>query len=187
MIRKSLLIFIAMICSALAAHGADEQSKEFTVVGLFSTDREQDLREVMADVTEFQLVKIDYENARATFRYDLQTIFTEQKLKKPPTGAEIDQRLNTLLTLASANTFSLKLTPPVPRDKLTKIEINVGILDCKGCRYAAYLAVTKVAGVERATVAKDGALTAMVEADKANQAALEDALKRANIEHRPKP
>jgi hypothetical protein len=187
MIRKLLLIFAATLCGAPAARAADEQSKEFAIVGLFSPDREQDLRDVMADVPEFQLFKVDYENARVTFRYDPQRLFADQKPKKSPTDAEIEQRVNALLTRASANTFSVKVTPPTPGEKLTKVQISVGILDCKGCRYAAYLAVVKVAGVERATVAKDGAVTAMVDADKTNPAALEDALKRANIEHRAKP
>jgi hypothetical protein len=174
-------------CSAPIARGADEkQTKEFAIVGLFSADREQDLRTVMADIPEVQLLSVDYERARATFSYDVTSLF-EQKPKKPPTATEVEQRINALLTRASTNTFSLKLTPAVPREKLSRIELNIGILDCKGCQYAAYLAVTKAPGVERATVASDGKLVAMVETAKADEAAITAALKKANIECRDKP
>jgi hypothetical protein len=45
----------------------------------------------------------------------------------------------------------------------------------------------KVPGVERATIARDGTLVAMVETGKTDKTAIKDALKKANIECRPKP
>jgi hypothetical protein len=185
-ISFSASILSIICCCAPAALAADEkQSAEFAIVGLFSPDREQDLRDVMNDMPEFQLVHVDYDNARATFSYDVAALFPERKLKNPPTPAEIQQRINALLTRAS--TFSLKLTPIIPKEKLTRIELNVGILDCKGCQYAAYLAAMKANGVERATVLKNGTLVAMVETGKADEIAIKAALKKANIECRPKP
>jgi hypothetical protein len=187
-ISAAFILGIVVCCCAPAAAAADEkQSKEFAVVGLFSPDREQDLRDVMADVPEFQLLRVDYENARATFSYEVAALFPERKLKNAATPAEIEQRINALLTRASTNTFSLKLTPSIPKEKLTRIELNVGILDCKGCQYAAYLAAMKAPGVERATVLKNGTLIATVETGKTDEAAIEAALKKANIECRPKP
>jgi hypothetical protein len=181
-------LILSIVCCGAGALATDEkQSKEFAIVGLFSPDRAQDLRDVMADVPEFQLLRVDYENARATFSYDVAVLFPERKLKNPPTPAEIQQRLNALLTRAATNTFSLKMTPIIPKEKLTRIELNVGILDCKGCQYAAYLATMKAPGVERATVARDGSLVAMVETGKTDEIAIKLALKRANIECRPKP
>jgi hypothetical protein len=188
-ISAALILFgVVVCCCAPAVLAANEkQSTEFAIVGLFSPDREQDLRDVMADIPEFQLVRVDYDNARATFRYEAAALFPERKLKNAPTPAEIQQRINALLTRASTNTFSLKLTPAVPKEKLTRIELNVGILDCKGCQYAAYLAAMKAPGVERATVARDGSLVAMVETGKTDDNAIKAALKKANIECRPKP
>jgi hypothetical protein len=188
LISFSTLILGIVCCCAPAALAADEkQSIDFAIVGLFSPDREQDLRDVMADVPEFQLVRVDYDNARATFSYDVASLFAEQKPGKAPTASEVEQRINALLARASSNTFALKLSPTVPKQKLTRIELNVGILDCKGCQYAAYLATMKVPGVERATIARDGTLVAMVETGKTDKTAIKDALKKANIECRPKP
>ena len=186
---SATLILNILCCCAMPARGADQkQSKEFTIVGLFSPDREKDLRDVIADVPEFQLVSVDYENARATFSYDVASLFAaERKLKNAPTAAEIEQRIHALLARASTNTFGLKLTAAVPKEKLTRIELNIGILDCKGCQYAAYLAVMKAPGVERATVARDGTLVAMVESGKADEASITAALKKANIECRANP
>jgi hypothetical protein len=185
---SALILGIICCCCAPVALAADEkQSIDFAIVGLFAPDREQDLRDLMADVPEFQLVRVDYDNARVTFSYDVAALLAEQKPRKAPTASEVEQRINALLARASSNTFALKLTPAVPKQKLTRIELNVGILDCKGCQYAAYLAVLKAPGVERATVLKDGTLVAMVETGKTDEAALKDALKRANIECRAKP
>jgi len=186
-ISAALIVGIVSCCASTALAADEKQSKEFGIVGLFSPDREQDLRDVMADVPEFQLVRVDDDNARATFSYEVAALFPERKLKNAPTPAEIQQRINALLTRASTNTFSLKLTPAVPKEKLTRIELNVGILDCKGCQYAAYLAAMKAPGVERATVARDGSLITMVETGKTDDNAIKAALKKANIECRPKP
>ena len=182
-------LMIVFCCIGVAAAADEKQTREFTIVGLFSPDREKDLRDVIADVSEFQLVSVDYENARATFSYDVASLFgAERKLKdRPPKPAEIEQRIHALLTRASTNTFGLKLTPEVPKEELTRIELSIGILDCKGCQYAAYLAVIKAAGVERATVTRDGTLVALVETGKADSAAITAALKKANIECRVKP
>jgi hypothetical protein len=161
-----------------AAFGAEEQSSVHTIVGLFSPDREQDLRDLLADLPDLHLVSIDYENARATFRYDVAALLPNYNPKKPPTPAEIEQRLSHLLTEVSSGTFSIKLTPEVPKDKLTKIEMAVGMLDCKGCRYAMYLTVTRVPGVEQAMVGKDNLVTAWIDPTRTDRTAVENAVKK---------
>jgi hypothetical protein len=171
------------ICMTCSASAAEKQTSEHSIVGLFSPDREQDLRNVMADISEFELVHLDYENARATFRYDVRELFPEMNPKKIPTPPEVEQRLSKLLSSASEGTFTLKPLPALPKEKLTRLELQVGILDCKGCRYAAYLAVTKVGGVEQATVGADNIVTAWIDPTKADRAAVEEALKKARIEH----
>jgi hypothetical protein len=173
-----MLLTGTLLCLAPNTFGAEEQTSEHTIVGLFSPDREQDLRDLVADLPDVKLVSVDYDNARATFRYDVAALFPNHDPKKPPTAVEIEQRLSRLLTEASMGTFSLKLTPAVPKDKLTKIEMTVGMLDCKGCRYAMYLTVTRVAGVERATVGKDNVVTAWIDPTKTDQTAVENAVKK---------
>ena len=100
--------------------------------------------------------------------------------KKPPTADEIEQSLSHLLGEASNQTFVLKPSSKIPREKLTKVEIKIGILDCKGCRYATYLVVMKEAGVEQATV--DKIVTAWLDPAMTSQAAIESALKRSGVE-----
>ena len=83
------------------------------------TESRRDLAQAIWSRTflDVKLVSIDYDNARATFpavmtwRHSCPTTTP----KKPPTPAEIEQRLSRLLTEASSGTFSLKLTPTVPK------------------------------------------------------------------------
>ncbi len=67
-------------------------------------------------------------------------------------------------------------------DKLQKIEIQVGLLDCKGCRYGAYIAIAKLDGVEHATVSESALLTAWIDPAKTNREALIEALKKGRVE-----
>ena len=161
---------------------AQEQTSEHTLIGLFSPDRVDDLKQAMADVPELNLVKLDYENARITFRYNMHALFPDRDAKNQPKPEEIAQRINNLLRDASDNTFTLKLTPDAPREKLKKIEFQVGILDCKGCRYAAYLAAIHVNGVEQATVSKDNIVTTWIDPSQTDSDTIAEALKKARIE-----
>lgn len=186
-LRIAILLGLAW-CSLLSPLRAEEQTVKYGVTGLFSPDRQDDFREAMKSVTEFQLVKLDYDNAEVTLRYDLGKLLPNANPKKPPKEEEITQRLNNLLGNASQHTFRLKPPSTTPKDKLTKLEINIGILDCKACRYGAYLTVMRIDGVERATVAaKPSQITAWIDAKKTDRPALEAALKRAGVEVDPKP
>ena len=105
-----------------------------------------------------------------------------------PTPDKILARLDQLIGAASTRTFALTARSTVPADKLTKLEIPIGVLDCKGCRYAAYSAVAKLDGVERATVtATPSAVIAWVDAAKVKREALLDALKKIRVELLEKP
>jgi len=71
----------------------------------------------------------------------------------------------------------------VPAEKLTKLEVPIGVLDCKGCRYSAYIAVAKLDGVERATVSTTpSAVIAWVDAAKVKREDLVAALKKMRVE-----
>jgi hypothetical protein len=131
---------------------------------------------------DVQLVKFDPESTEATFRYDVTTLISGYNPKKPPTGEALTKRLDDLLRAASQGTFALKPVAAIPKDKIQKLEIKVGVLDCKGCRYGAYIAIAKLDGVENATVTTAGQLTAWIDPAKTNREALVAALKKARVE-----
>jgi hypothetical protein len=168
------LVFRPVPC----ALGAGERTSEHSIIGLFSPDREKDLRDMMANLPDIQLVGVDFENARATFRYDVPSLFPNQNAKAAPTPAEIEQRLNKLLTEASTGTFSVKLSQALPREKLTKIEMDIGICKCKGCRYAVYLMIMRAPGVEQVWVDENNHITAWFDPAKTDRSAIEQALKK---------
>jgi hypothetical protein len=178
MFNRLSIVFLTLLLSSPALFAA-EQTSEHSIVGLFSPDREKDLRQVMEDVPDVKLIHVDYENARVTLKYDLKALFPNANPKKPPTNEEVEKRLNELIGQASENTFTLKADSKIPREKLTRLEIKIGLLDCKGCRYGAYLTAMKEEGVEQATV--DKVLTAWIDSTKTNQTVIEAALKKAGV------
>ena len=166
---------------------AEEQTGTYRLIGLSAAEREPDLREVLAKVPEVKFVSLDAAKAEVTLRFDAEKIFLPAKSKQPPAADKVLARLDQLIGTASTRTFSLAERSTVPADKLTKVEILIGVLDCKGCRYAAYQAVAKLDGVERAIVsATPSAVIAWIDATKTKREALEDALKKARVELLPK-
>ena len=177
------MVAMAVGGSAIAGlASAEEQTSEFRIVGLFSTDREQDLRDLAAKLPGLNIAGVDFENAKVTLRYDLHQLFPDEDPRKKWSAEEIQNRLNDLLTNASMGTFGLKPLPTTPANKLTKLELHIGILDCKGCRYGAYLMVIHVSGVEEAIVGLNRMLTVWIDPSKTDRAAVEEALKKGNVE-----
>lgn len=176
------MILCAMILCSLRAF-AEEQTGTYRLIGLSAPEREADLREVMKAVPDVALVSLDAAKAEVTLRYELEKLFPTAKPKQPPAPEKITERISSLIGQASKNTFTVTAPSTVPADKLTKVEIPIGVLDCKACRYAAYQAVAKVDGVERATVsATPSAVIAWIDATKTKREALEEALKKARVE-----
>jgi hypothetical protein len=168
---------------ALPLLHAQEQTTTYRLVGLSAPEREADLREAMKSVTGVTIMRLDIAKAEATLRFNAEELFLPAKSKQPPAPEKIIERLNNLIGNASRHTFQLTAPSTVPPDKLTKIEILIGVLDCKACRYAAYSAIAKIDGVERATVsAMPCVVIAWIDAMKTNREALEEALKRARVE-----
>ena len=155
------------------------------VFGLSDPGRELDLREHLKAVPEVELVALDLETAEAIFRYDETKLFPDAK--KPPTPEVIAKRLDELVKKASKNpvsgaiTFSLKPLSSVPKDQLEKIEIQLGLPDCKGCRYTAYLACAKLDGVENVIVSETSLVTAWVQPSHPTREDLIAALKKVRI------
>ncbi len=177
------LFKIILLCLAISAH-ADEQTTKHRLIGLSAPERIADLRQTMESLTDVKLVSLDADAAEITLSYDWKNLFPNHPPKKPaPSADEIEKRLNDVIGTACARTFSLKPLSTVPKDKLVKIEINIGILDCKACRFAAYNSVATLDGVERASIEpKTSVLSAWIDATKTNREDLEKALKKARVE-----
>lgn len=161
---------------------AEGPAHQYGVIGLFSPDRQQDLRDVLKEIPGVALVRLDYAAAEVTLRYDFAKLFPGSNPKKPPTAEQIFQQVNNILAFTSHGAFRLKPHSTMPQDKLTKEVIDIGVLDCKACRFGAYRIVMRIDGVDRATVtANPSQVTAWIDSTKTNRAALEDALKKAEV------
>ncbi|MCY2962752.1 MAG: heavy metal-associated domain-containing protein [Planctomycetota bacterium] len=180
-----LLVLFRMALSSSAA--ADDKPAEtpatfkHQITGLFSPDRVDDLKETMKHIPEIELVKVDYEKAEATFRYEPAKAFAGTKPE------QIVERFDQILRNESNHTFGVKPLCELPADKLTTVEITVGGLDCKGCAFGAYDSIYRLPGVERATVSfKKGQLKAVINPEKVDRIELETALKQRGVEIKPK-
>lgn len=189
--RSTLVFGFMILCAMILCEVpalAEEQTGTYRLIGLSGAERAADLREVLAKVPDVTIVNLDATKSEVTLRYEVEKLFPTAKSKQPPAPEKITERLSSLIGQASKNTFTVAARSTVPADKLTKVEIPIGVLDCKGCRYAAYQAVAKIEGVERATVsATPSAVIAWIDATKTRREALEDALKKARVELLPKP
>ncbi len=166
---------LMILCLSTAAHAAEPIKHQIT--GLFSTEREADLRETFKELPEFKLVSIDFKNAEASFEYDSAKVFPNAKPE------QVVERFDNLLRQASRHTFGIKPLRSLPKDKLTLIEIPVVGLDCKGCCLGAYDAIYRLPGVEMATASfKLGRVTALVNPEKIDRVELETALKQRGVQ-----
>jgi copper chaperone CopZ len=183
MISKSQLIVALTILAALTL-GTSTISAEpikHQITGLFSTDREPDLREAVAKIPDIKLVSIDFQKAEATFEYDPPKAFPKMK------PDQVMQKLDGLVKAASSHTFGVKPLRTMPREKLKWIEIPVAGLDCKACCLAAYEAIYKLDGVEQATASfRAGLVTALIDPAKTDRAKLEVALKQRGVQLKPR-
>ncbi len=177
-LRKFSSLLALMLCSTVLR--AEEQTSTYRVLGLCSPDRQEDLRQLMSTAPDVQLVSLDYDKAEAVLRYDVAKILPAAKKPKDLTSEKIAKALTELIRVKSKNTFTFAEPSTLPADQLTRLDIPVGILDCKGCRYTAYAAIAKMDGVERATVSSQTRmLAAWIDPAKTSRAALEEALKKA--------
>ncbi len=155
---------------------ADPSPVRHRVTGLFSQDRQNDLREVMKQLPQIRLVSIDYHKSEASFLYDADRVFNR------PNPAQIIERFDSLLRSVSNATFGIRPLCTTPKEKLEFVEIPVVGLDCKACGLAAYESIYAIKGVEQATASfRDGLVTAVIDPEQTNRAALEAALKSRNV------
>jgi copper chaperone CopZ len=188
---KNFSCFTALLVLAFSIEAADEKPAESLqtvtqrLLGVCCPEREVDLREAVKNIPGVELRSFDFEKGEITLAYDPVTLFPQQAVPKQGYKPEqIIERLDSLLRSNSGGSFTFKpFSTAAPKDKLTKVEIPILLLDCKGCRLGAYNSIAKIDGVERAIVSsKVGLVTALIDPAKTNRSALEEALKKARVE-----
>ena len=60
---------------------AEVQTAKHRITGLFSREREADLREVVTQLPEVSIVAIDFDSGEVTFSYDPAKLFPKMKEK----------------------------------------------------------------------------------------------------------
>lgn len=172
----SLLAFTFLVLSGARAP-AQETDLECRVLGLFQADCVDDLREVVKRLSGLALLKAEHHTGTATFRCDAAKLFPEAKSPE-----QIIERLDNKLRGESQGVFEARTLGALPRKDQVEVKIPIVGLDCKGCSYAAYLAVYKIEGVESATASfHDGLVIAWIDPAKTNRAALEEALTKRQV------
>lgn len=177
-LKPSLMILCFMIlCASTLCSSVQAETIKHQVTGLFMKEREQDLRRAVEKIPQVKLVSVDFTNAEATFIYEPARVFPGAKRE------QIVQRFDDLLKSASHHTFGIKPLRSIPIEKLRLVEVPVAGLDCKACCLAAYEAVYRLEGVERATANfREGRVTALIDPSKTDRAGLEAALKRVGVQ-----
>jgi copper chaperone CopZ len=177
---RSIVPAMAFLFALLpSVSAADEKSERFTfrVIGLFSPDREQDLREAFKELPELTLVTVNFDDAEITVEFVPAKAFPGVKAE------QIVERLDQQLRSVTRHTFGAKPRRTVARDKLQQVVIPAAGLDCKACSLAAYEAVAAIEGVVQATASfKEGKVTALFDPAKTDRAKLEDALRKKGVQ-----
>jgi copper chaperone CopZ len=172
-------LLAALLSSTTVADDKPAKAEQFTyrVLGLFSPDREKDLRTAFEDLTDFKLIKVNFDDAEITVEFAPAKLFPGQKPER------VVELVNDKVRAATHYTFGVKPRRTTPRDKLQQVEIPAAGLDCKACCLAAYEAISGIDGVEQATASfKEGRITALVDPTKTDRAKLEDALRKKGVE-----
>ncbi len=169
-----LLLFLGLALMATAG----EETVTHRITGLFSKDREAGLRAAVARIPGLTLVSLDFDHAEAVFRYDPAIAFKGT----PAEPAKIIERLHSELGGVSRNTFGAAPRLTTPREKIQRIEIPAAGCDCPACNLVACESISKIEGVAQATSNfREGKITALIDPEKTNRAALEDALKKRGV------
>lgn len=175
--RPLIFLSVMILCSMILSPSARAEPIKHQITGLFMKEREADLRAALEKVPDVRLVNVDYASAEATFDYDPAKLFP---------GAKPEQRLqrfDNLLRTASNHTFGVKPLRTTPLDKLQRIEIPVAGCHCKACSLAAYEAIYRIEGVERAMASfREGLVTALIDPTRTDRAKLVEALKKRRVD-----
>ncbi len=181
--RNLALLIAVLLCSTCGLLRADEQTSTYRLLGLFEPSRQTDFRELLTSaIPELQVANIDFDKDEVTLRYELAGLFPDGKVPKDITPEKLTERLGNLISSKSKGTFKVIAPSALPADQQARVDIKIGILDCRGCRYGAYQIIAKIDGVEHASVnAETSTITAWIDPAKTNREALEAALKKSQI------
>ncbi len=173
----STLVFV-LATGTVAAQAPPLQAGPYTyrVVGLFSKDREADLRVAFEQLPDFKLSKVNFDDAEVTVEFAPAKLFPNQKAER------VTELVNDKLRQASGHTFGVKPRRTVPREKLQQVVIPAAGLDCKACCLAAYEIVAGIDGVEQATASfKEGRVTALIDPARTDRGKLVEALTKRGV------
>ena len=179
-IFRTSLTLVAWLLASTLTFAEDKpsapQEVKHQVTGLFCPERVEDLHKAAKQLTNIELVSVDYAKAEAVFRYDPAQVFNNATPEK--TVEQFDNQLRN----ASRHTFGIKPLCTTPRDQLQFVEIPVVGLDCKACSLGAYEILYKLEGVEQATASfKTGLVTAWIHPSKTYRKTLEETLVKRNV------
>jgi copper chaperone CopZ len=178
---RSFPLFVTALLWVAPAAADDKPAKverlTYKVLGLFSKDREADLRTAFKDIPDITLASVDFDGGEITVEFAPAKLFPNQKPER------VIELVNDKVRQATRHTFGVAPRRTVPRDKLTRVVIPVAGLDCKACCLAAYEIVAKIDGVEQATASfKDGKVTALIDPSKTDRDKLADALRKRGVQ-----
>jgi copper chaperone CopZ len=148
----------------------------YRVTGLFSPEREKDLRSAFQGLADFKLIDVNYADAEITIEFAPAKLFPGQKPER------VTELVEEKVRSATNHTFGVKPRRTIPRDKLKEVTIPVAGCDCKACNLATYEAVSGIDGVFQATAnLKEGRVTALIDPSKTDQGKLEESLKKRGV------
>src|SRR4051794_14531335 len=110
-----LCLLLAAVPSAAGDKREAPRPVKHQVTGLFMKERAQDLREAVEKLPQIKLVSTDFENAEATFAYDVAQAFPGAKPE------QVVERFDKLLRAASGHTLGIKPLRSVPLEKLKRL------------------------------------------------------------------
>jgi hypothetical protein len=155
--------------------------QQYRILGLNEPGRVEDLRQAFESTPGVTLENADFDKEEVSIRIQPETGNSKNPLGTDPEA--LLKRLNQLLGQASRSTFKLAPRSTIPADKLQRVEIPVGLLDCKGCRFGAYRAIAYLEGVERVKVTtQPTTVCAWIDPDKTSRDTLTAALRKARVE-----
>jgi copper chaperone CopZ len=148
----------------------------YRLLGLFSPDREKDLKEAFKDLADLTLVSVNFDDAEITIDFIPSKAFPGAKPE------QLVERVGDRLRSVTRSTFNVKPRRTVASEKLELVVIPVRGCDCKACCLAAYEAISGLDGVEQATASfREGRVTARIDPSKVDRAKLEEALRKRNV------
>jgi hypothetical protein len=173
----------AVLLLSIAGVRAEEQTSTYHLGGLFEPSRVDEFRKLLTDeAPELKVENLDFAKAEVTLRYELASLFSDGKVPKGFTAEKLREKIDQTIRGKSKGTFQVTWPSSVTPDQQTRVDIKIGMLDCRGCRFGVYQIVAKIDGVDRATVTSDThVLTVWIDPAKTNREALEAALKKSQV------